>query len=57
VIVRDPQLQGWTDDANTAIQENPTYFTWWYTVKSVGLGVAVAALGYMIGREHGRKSR
>lgn len=28
---------------------------WWYSVKSVGLAAALAALAYMIGREHGRR--
>jgi hypothetical protein len=37
-------------DARQAIQVAPDYFVWWYTVKSVGLGVAVAALAFVIGR-------
>lgn len=47
-------VRGWTDDAVAAMQANPPYFAWWYTVKSVGLAAALAALAYMIGRESGR---
>ncbi len=46
-------MNGWTDEANKAIQQNPSYFSWWYTVKSVGLGVAVAGLAYLVGRNQG----
>jgi len=49
-------MQGFSDDARTAIQKAPDYFVWWYTVKSVGLGVAVAALGFMIGRATAKRS-
>lgn len=45
-----PQLTGFADDARKAIVENPDYFVWWYTVKSVGLAVTLAALTFMIGR-------
>lgn len=47
----ESQFGGFSDDAKVAITQNPDYFVWWYTVKSVGLGVAVAALGFFIGRE------
>jgi len=40
-----------------AIAENPDYFVWWYTVKSVGLGIAAAYAAYLLGRDHGRRSR
>lgn len=43
-------LGAFSDDARHAIQSAPDYFVWWYTVKSVGLGVAFAALAFMIGR-------
>ncbi len=43
-------LAGWSDDAKDAMLDNPDYFIWWYTVKSVGL----AALAYYVGKEHGR---
>lgn len=29
---------------------SPDYFIWWYTVKSMALVAAVAALAYTIGR-------
>lgn len=45
-----PQLHGFADDARRAITTNPDYFVWWYTAKSIGLCVAVAALTFMLGR-------
>lgn len=51
------QIRGWTDDTVAAMQANPPYFAWWYTVKSVGLAAALAALAYMVGRDHGRRAR
>ena len=45
-----PTLTGFADDARKAITTNPDYFVWWYTVKSIGLCAAVAALTFMIGR-------
>lgn len=50
-------LGGFSDDAKKAITENPDYFVWWYTVKSIGLGVVAAYAAYLLGREHGRRSR
>jgi len=50
VIVPREQLGSFSSDARTAIQVAPDYFVWWYTVKSVGLGVVAAGLAYMIGR-------
>jgi hypothetical protein len=44
------QLHGFADDARQAITANPDYFVWWYTAKSIGLCVAVAALTFMLGR-------
>lgn len=43
-------LDGFADDARQAITTNPDYFVWWYTAKSIGLCVAVAALTFMLGR-------
>lgn len=43
-------LEGFADDARKAIVTNPDYFVWWYTAKSIGLCVAVAALTFMMGR-------
>jgi hypothetical protein len=50
-----PAIEGFSDDAKKAIVENPDYFVWWYTVKSVGLGVVAAYAAYLLGREHGRR--
>ena len=44
------QLGSFSSDAKTAMQAAPDYFVWWYTVKSVGLGVVAAGLAFMIGR-------
>lgn len=48
------QLSGWSDDARKAIVENPDYFVWWYTVKSVGLALTFAALCYVVGTQKRR---
>lgn len=50
MIRQQPQLGSFSSDARDAIQKAPDYFVWWYTVKSIGLGVAVGALAFMIGR-------
>lgn len=50
-------LGSWSDDAKKAMRDNPDYFIWWYTVKSLGLAAALAALAYYVGREHGRQQR
>ncbi len=55
--VRDQRLAGWTADARKAIRENPDYFVWWYTVKSVGLGIVGAVATYYIGKDIARKQR
>lgn len=44
-----------TSDARRAMTASPDYFVWWYTVKSVGLGVVGAGLAFMLGRELGRR--
>jgi hypothetical protein len=41
---------GFSDDARKAMSTAPDYFVWWYTVKSVGLGVVAAGLAFMLGR-------
>lgn len=51
------QVSGFSEDAKKAITENPDYFVWWYTVKSVGLGVVAAYAAYLLGKEHGRRAR
>jgi hypothetical protein len=45
-----PGLGDFAEDARTAITVAPDYFVRWYTIKSIGLGVAAAALAFMIGR-------
>jgi len=45
----------WTGNARRAMESNPDYFVWWYTVKSVGLAVAVATAAYYAGRAHGQR--
>lgn len=57
-ITRGPKQRGvraskWHRDAKQTMLENPDYFVWWYTVKSVGLGVAVALGGYFLGKSRG----
>lgn len=47
---RCDRLDGFSDDARTAMQASPDYFIKWYTIKSIGLGVVAAALAFMIGR-------
>lgn len=46
----DSGLSGFADDARRAIVQNPDYFVRWYTIKSIGLCAAVAALAYVLGR-------
>lgn len=43
-------LRGWSADAKKAITENPDYFVWWYTVKSVGLAVVAAFATYQLAK-------
>lgn len=47
---RTLHLNGFADDARTAIQQTPEYFVWWYTAKSIGLAVVFAAFTFMLGR-------
>ncbi len=37
-------------DTRRAMRQAPDYWLKWYTAKSVGLGVAVGIIGYLIGR-------
>lgn len=48
--VIQPQLGDFASDARTAITVAPDYFVRWYTIKSIGLGVAFAGLAFMLGR-------
>jgi hypothetical protein len=50
VIRPQYQLGNFSADARTAITQAPDYFVWWYTAKSIGLGVAVGIIGFLIGR-------
>ena len=43
-------LGDFSADARVAITQAPDYFVWWYTAKSIGLGVAVGLIGFLIGR-------
>jgi hypothetical protein len=51
--MRDPLLEGWSEDAIKAMQENPTYSVWWYTAKSMALVVALGAACYFYGKAKG----
>lgn len=51
------RVAGFSTDAKTAMTQAPDYFVWWYTIKSIGLGVAVAALAFVLGRASVRKGR
>jgi hypothetical protein len=37
-------------DAKQAMTQNPDYFVWWYTAKSMALVAVVAALAFALGR-------
>jgi len=41
---------GWTDDAKKAMVDNPDYFVWWYTTKSLALVAAAVTAAYYIGK-------
>ncbi len=49
-MIVDRQLGAFSTDARTAIVANPDYFVWWYTAKSIGLGIAVGIIGFLAGR-------
>lgn len=46
---------GWQENAVSAIRENPEYFVWWYTAKSLALVGACAWAAYLLGKQAGRK--
>jgi len=46
----------WSEDARRAITENPDYFVWWYSVKSLALVAAIGAAAYYAGRSSSRSS-
>ncbi len=55
MLAARPQLGAFSTDARIAITQAPDYFVWWYTAKSIGLGLAVGVIGYLIGRATARK--
>lgn len=60
MIIREkhaPALEGWSEDAQKTMIENPKYFVWWYSAKSIALVAALAALTYQLGKSAGRKVR
>jgi hypothetical protein len=54
---RQARLEGFSDDAKAAMTANPDYFVWWYTAKSIGLGVVGAIAAYLLGRFQGQRER
>ena len=44
------EYSGWGDDARKAMQDNPDYFVWWYTAKSLGLVAVAVVAAYCAGR-------
>jgi hypothetical protein len=55
--MRDPRLDGWSEDAIKAMQDNPNYFVWWYTAKSMALVAALAAAVYFYGKARGLEKK
>ena len=47
--------KSWTGNARRAMNANPDYFVWWYTVKSIGLAAAVGLACYYAGRNRGMR--
>lgn len=48
-------IDGFGESAREAITRNPDYFVWWYTAKSIGLGVAVGLIGFFAGQASCKK--
>jgi hypothetical protein len=45
--MNDPRnLAGWSEDAQKAMTDNPRYFVWWYTAKSMALAGAIGTAIY-----------
>lgn len=38
----------WGDNAAKAMRDNPAYFVWWYTAKSVALVAALVVIAFLI---------
>ncbi len=43
-------LGDFSEDAVAAMQANPNYFVWWYSVKSIALVGVIAAFAYYVGK-------
>jgi hypothetical protein len=41
---------GWSDDAKQAMTDNPDYFVWWYTAKSLALVAVSVTTAYYMGK-------
>lgn len=46
----ESRLEGWSEDAQTAMTASPNYFVWWYSVKSIALVGVACALAYYVGK-------
>jgi len=44
------RVGGFSSNAQAAITQNPNYFVWWYTIKSVALCASLMALAFFVGR-------
>jgi len=42
-----------TAHATAAMLANPSYFAWWYTIKSIALVIAAALAAYFAGKSRG----
>jgi ElaB/YqjD/DUF883 family membrane-anchored ribosome-binding protein len=49
-MIQSRPLGSFSTDARQAITTSPDYFVRWYTWKSIGLGVAVGVIGFLLGR-------
>jgi len=54
---RTQNLASWDSDAQRALTESPGYFMRWYTLKSLGLVVAIAIAAYYVGKSSWEKQR
>ena len=46
-------MSTFTTRAALAIQANPAYFVWWYTLKSIALVIAASIASYYAGKSRG----
>ena len=54
-LAKRRRLDGFTDETKKAMLAAPDYFAWWYTAKSIGLGVVAAYAAYQFGLRQGRQ--